>query len=75
MALCFEKGGSFKEAWELAQRSLAIDERLSSLDPSNATWQADVVFSTFLVARLSQRYLFNNHTIIFWTPLHGNDRK
>jgi hypothetical protein len=44
--------GEPAEALRLAHESLAIDERLASLDRSNVTWQKDVMVSRALVARL-----------------------
>ena len=51
--LCLQLG-KWDEALKHAEASLAIDERLSALDRSNATWQQDVRVCRDLVARLRQ---------------------
>ena len=52
LAVLQELSGDRTEALRLAEESLALDERLAALDPSNATWQNDVAVSRALRARL-----------------------
>jgi len=47
-----EERGCIPEALKTAQPSLAIDERLVALDPTNAVWRNDVEVRQELVARL-----------------------
>jgi hypothetical protein len=47
-----ERQGNRAEALGFAEESLKIDERLAALDPTNATWQRDLLVSRALVARL-----------------------
>jgi hypothetical protein len=47
-----ERRGEREAALPNAEESLAIDERLAALDPSNVTWQKDVAVSRTQVARL-----------------------
>jgi hypothetical protein len=46
--------GDTAEALAAYRQSLAIDERLAALDPTNATWRQDLAVSRANVARLGQ---------------------
>ena len=48
-----EKQGDLSGALSNAGASLKIDEKLSALDPTNATWQKDVKASRAWVEQLS----------------------
>ncbi len=52
MAQLHEQQGDRAEARRLAEESLAIDERLAALDPTNVIWQSDLELSRAMLARL-----------------------
>ena len=47
-----ERQGNQAEVLPFVEEGLKIDERLASLDPTNATWQSDVASLRALAARL-----------------------